>query len=215
MRKLFFFLSSVLFGTGLLAQNYPDPEFSNEVYFLKKTDNNKLVRLEKESAKMNSSQGTFKGSEISYSFQGTRSSSRLESERSLSFVISTGTSGSSPVTASKSSDSAMAANGVDPNMFSGMMSQMNDPSKTFTLYKMDISKGERKIIIQKTPGINPFGSHKIQSSDKYTFSAKKIKDGYWEFIIDKKLPKGEYAFLMTVMGMGGMGDVIIFAFGVD
>jgi hypothetical protein len=214
MKKIYILLASILFGNILLAQNYPEPEFSNEVYYLNKNDNNKLVRLEKESSKMNTTQGTFKGSEVSYSLDGTRSPVRLAGGKNLSFVISTGSSGSSSGMTSKS-DSAMTANGVDPNILSGIMSQMNDPSKSFTLYEVDISKGERKIILQKTPGINPFGKHQIQSSDKYTFSAKKIKDGYWEFIIDKSLPKGEYAFFMTSMGMGGMGDAIIFAFGVD
>ena len=65
--------------------------------------------------------------------------------------------------------------------------------------------------------MNPFGSHKIKSSDKYTFSAKKIRDGYWELVIDKPLPQGEYAF--TMMGVGAnmdmTGGMLVFAFGVD
>jgi hypothetical protein len=63
--------------------------------------------------------------------------------------------------------------------------------------------------------MNPFGSHKIQSSDKYTFSARKIRDGYWELVIDKPLPKGEYAFTATGMGMDVMNGTVLFAFGVD
>ena len=89
-----------------------------------------------------------------------------------------------------------------------------DPASTFTLYKVGISGDTRKIYLQKTGGY--FGSHKNQSSDKYTFSMKKIREGYWELVVDKPLPKGEYAFYTMGMGMQGMGGSgIVFAFGVD
>jgi hypothetical protein len=55
----------------------------------------------------------------------------------------------------------------------------------------------------------------LQSSEKYTFSARKIKEGYWELVVDKPLPKGEYAFTMMGMGTGMDGSTVIFAFGVD
>lgn len=43
---------------------------------------------------------------------------------------------------------------------------------------------------------------------------RKIRNGYWELVVDKSLPKGEYAF--TVMSMMSMdGAVTIFAFGID
>jgi len=80
-----------------------------------------------------------------------------------------------------------------------------------------ISKKGKEKYYYKAPGMNPFGSHKIKSSDKYTFSAKKIRDGYWELVIDKPLPQGEYAF--TMMGVGAnmdmTGGMLVFAFGVD
>jgi hypothetical protein len=98
-------------------------------------------------------------------------------------------------------------------MLSGM--SMSDPSQKLTLYKMESGKGVRKVLLEKAPGMNPFGSHKLQSSDKYTFSARKIKDGYWELVVDKPLPKGEYAFTMMGMGMDVMGGTTLFAFGVD
>jgi hypothetical protein len=45
---------------------------------------------------------------------------------------------------------------------------------------------------------------------------KKIKDGYWELIIDKPLPSGEYAFSMMGMGMADAnGSHTVFAFGID
>ena len=40
------------------------------------------------------------------------------------------------------------------------------------------------------------------------------RDGYWELLVDKSLPKGEYAF--TIMSMMSMdGAVTIFAFGIN
>jgi len=45
---------------------------------------------------------------------------------------------------------------------------------------------------------------------------KKIREGYWELVIDKTLPKGEYAFSMMGMGMGNMdGSTTLFSFGID
>lgn len=62
----------------------------------------------------------------------------------------------------------------------------------------------------------PFGSKKQKSSDKYTFSVKKIKESYWELIIDKTLPNGEYAFTLMGMDMENMdGSVTIFSFAVE
>ena len=72
----------------------------------------------------------------------------------------------------------------------------------------------RKIYLQKSGGY--LGSHKNQTSDKYTFSLKKIHDGYWELVVDKPLPKGEYAFSM--MGMGSADTTAshtVYAFGID
>ncbi len=95
-----------------------------------------------------------------------------------------------------------------------MMGGMNDPANTITLYKAESAKGKRKILMQKLGGA--FGGKKSQSSDKYTFSVKKIREGYWELVIDKPLPRGEYAFSMMGMGAGNMdGSTILFAFGVD
>ena len=100
---------------------------------------------------------------------------------------------------------------MDPNSMAGFG---NDPSSTITLYKLNLDGGSRKIYLQKSGGY--FGNHKNQTSDKYTFSLKKIRDGYWELVIDKPLPKGEYAFSM--MGMDGAemgGSHTVYAFGVE
>ena len=54
-------------------------------------------------------------------------------------------------------------------------------------------------------------------SDKFTFSVKKIRDGYWELVPDKMLPPGEYAFsALDMTGSSARGPgVLLFAFGVD
>lgn len=208
-----FFLSAILFiDYAINAQTYPEPEFSNEPYYLNKNAGNTLMRLEKSSSKIDTKTNVVSGSESGYSIDGSKSSVRLSSGNNISFVFSSGSSGSSSTTSSAKSDSIMKANGVDPSMMSGM----NDLSQKLTLYKVESGKGVRKVLLQKAPGMNPFGSHKLQSSEKFSFSARKIKEGYWELVVDKPLPKGEYAFTMMGMGMSGMdGSTVLFAFGVD
>ena len=221
MKKCFFIALTILASSPFLfAQSektkYPEPEFSNEVYYLKKDSTNTAVRLEKGSSKMESKtkMGGMGGSESGYVLDGEKSTVRLQRTGSnLSFIISKGGGGSS---SSSQTDSMMKANGMDPSMMSGMMGSMNDPSSTITLYKAESEKGKRKILMQKSGGAMPFASKKSKSSDKYTFSVKKIREGYWELVIDKTLPKGEYAFSMMGMGMGNMdGSTLLFAFGVD
>ena len=207
-----FFLSSIL---SLSAQKYPEPEFSNEVYYLKKDSVSSLVRLEKGSAKMENKtkMGGFGGSEMGYVLDEEKSRVRLAKRPDFSFVFS---NGSSVKISSPERDSMMKANGMDPSMMEGMngMGGMNDPANTITLYKAEPAKAKRKILMQKAPGA--FGGKKMQSSDKYTFSVKKIREGYWELVIDKPLPKGEYAFSMMGMGMGNMdGSTTLFSFAID
>ena len=204
------FLSSTL---SLSAQKYPEPEFSNEVCYLKKDSINSLVRLEKGSAKMENKtkMGGFGGSEMGYVLDEEKSRVRLTKRPDFSFVF---TNGSSVKTSSPERDSMMRANGMDPSMMEGMSGGMSDPANTITLYKAESAKGKRKILMQKAPGA--FGGKKMQSSDKYTFSVKKIREGYWELVIDKPLPKGEYAFSMMGMGMGNMdGSTTLFSFAID
>lgn len=218
MKKCFLIVLAILSVNPVLfsqTQNltYPEPEFSNEVYYFNKNDGSKLVRLEKGSSKMDTKtkMGGFGGSESGYSIDGSKSPIRLNGGSNLSFVISSGASSGS----SSRSDSTMRANGIDPATIKEMSSMM-DPIKTITLYKLDTEKGERKVLLMKSGGALPFSSHKSQSSDKYTFSAKKIRDGYWELVIDKTLPRGEYAFTMMETGMASAsGGTLLFAFGID
>ena len=196
-----------IFSTSLaFAQSYPSPEFTNEVYFLKKENSYSLVRLEKSSAKQETKVNMIKGSEFGYEIEGKTSPVRLVGGNNISFVYTTTNSSSN-----SKSDSMMRANGMDPNAMTGFG---NDPSSAITLYKLNIDGGSRKIYLQKQGGY--FGNHKNQTSDKYTFSLKKVRDGYWELVIDKPLPKGEYAFSMMSAGAADMsGSHTVYAFGVD
>jgi len=207
-----FFLSAILFDANwIVAQTYPEPEFSNEVYYLKKDKDFSLVRLEKSSSKMENKTKIVGPSENSYSIEGDKSPVRLSSGTNFSFVIS---KGSSQGSSSPKSDSVTKANGLDPNMMDEM--SMGDPSQTITLYKVSSEKNIRKIYLMKVGGYFSMGKNKLQSSDKMTFSVKKVRNGYWELVIDKPLSKGEYAFTMMNPGTGGMdASSLIFAFGVD
>ncbi|HVZ56883.1 MAG TPA: hypothetical protein VG870_09525 [Chitinophagaceae bacterium] len=200
---------------GATAQTYPDPEFSNEIWLLKKEGTYSLVRLEKNISKMETKTkfGGIGGSENGYTIEGEKSPVRFNSGDHLSFVYSTGAAGGGK---SAQSDSMMRANGVDPSMMPTMGS-MNDPQNMISLYRTEVGKGQRKVLLQKSPGALPFSSHRIQSSDKYTFSVRKIRDGYWELSVDKSLPRGEYAFtMMDYSSMSGpMGGMLLFAFAID
>ncbi len=218
MKKILL-LSVAVCVTGIaLAQTYPEPEFNKEVYYLKKDSVYTVTRLEKDASKMETKtkMGGMGGSESAYVLDGEKATARINSGYNISFVFSTGASSGS--SSSKEKDSMMLANGMDPAAMQGMgdMGGMDDPASTITLYKLETSNNKRKVLLQKNPGMMPFGSKKQKSSDKYTFSVKKIRNGYWELVIDKTLPKGEYAFTLMSMGMVSMdGSIIMFSFGVN
>jgi hypothetical protein len=219
--KYFITVITLLASLQLFSQidpaKYPDPEFSNEVYWYRKDSVTVLMRLEKGSSKMETKMklGGMGGAENGYAIDEERSPVRLNESKGLSFIFSTGASSAKPRSAAY--DSMMRANGVDPSMVDGMgMDGMSDPSKTITLYKAETGKGKRKVLLMKTGGAIPFSGRKPKSSDKYSFSVRKIRDGYWELMVDKSLPKGEYAFSVSSFGMNNMdGSVTLFAFGVD
>ena len=214
MKKILFTNLVITFALGIYGQtnNYPMPEFNNEVYWLRK-DSSKVVRLEKNSSKMDTKVNMVSGSENSYTLDGERSSVRLNSGSRLSFIYTTGNVSSSP---NHSADSTMRVNGIDPNMMQGFSGGVTDPSNSITLYKLNEEKGNRKIILMKVGGVLSFSNHKQRSSDKYSFSVKKIKEGYWELLVDKTLPKGEYAFSVSAMSMTNMdGSITVFAFAID
>lgn len=210
MKKILFASLFCYTVAQVQAQTYPQPEFSNEIYLLKKESAYTVIRLEKNTSKMETKTklGGMGGAETGYPFDGAASTVRLQSGKNLSFVFTT----SNAVSTSSNSDSILRANGMDPSLMAAFTG--SDPAKNLTLYKVESAKGQRKIIYQKNGGM--FSGGKIKSSDKYSFSVKNIRDGYWELVIDKTLPKGEYAFTATTMAdAGGMAGLTIFAFGVD
>ncbi len=153
----------------------------------------------------------FGGYENGYVLEGERSPVRLRNGQGLSFVYSSGSTASAVSKAQ--TDSMMRANGIDPSMMAGV-GTMDDPARAITLYKTEAGKGKRKILLQKAGGA--FSAKKLQSSPKYTFSVKPVRNGYWELIIDKPLPKGEYAFSMMNAGMNNMdGSTLVYSFGID
>lgn len=205
MKKIILTASVMIYFFILHAQTYPDPEFSNEVYLLKKGTSSALVRLEKNYSKQETKTklGGFGGVEYAYNMEGEKSTVRLDSGYNISFVFSTGAASNSK------SDSTLQANGMDPNMLSGYGF---DPTQMISLYKTSSEKTVRKIYLAKSSGAFSLGN-KNSSSDKYPFSIKKVRDGYWELVPDKKLPKGEYAFV--VMGYNTDGSYTLFAFGIN
>jgi hypothetical protein len=218
MKKIFLSLLVIFTVTVVIAQKYPEPEFTKEVYCLKKDSTYTVMRLEKGSSKMETKtkMGGMGGSESAYILDGEKSTVRINSGNKLSFVFSSGASSGS--SSSEERDSMLMANGMDPSAMQGMgdISGMNDPASTIVLYKLETGSNKRKVLLQKNPGMSPFGSKKQKTGDKYTFSVKKIREGYWELVVDKTLPKGEYAFVMAGMGMQSMdGATTMFSFGVN
>jgi hypothetical protein len=216
MKKCFASAIILFIGLTVLAQpdpsKYPQPEFSNEVYLYNK-DSMKLSRLEKDVSKMETKTklAGMGGAENGYSIEGEKSPIRLANGNGLLFIYSTGAaSRSDPV-----NDSVLRANGIDPSQMQSYGSAM-DPANMITLYKAESGKGKRKMLLMKSPGAMPFGSKKLKSSDKMSFSVRKVREGYWELILDKPLSKGEYAFVVQGSGMGSMdGGVTVFAFAVE
>jgi hypothetical protein len=196
------------------ADKYPLPEYGNEICLIKKDTGTTLMRLEKGTSKqeMKMKMMGMGGMEQGYMIDGEKSPVRLTSGSNLVFMIYTGdvtASSSSSSTSNTQSDSMMRASGIDPAMMANSMSMMEDPSKTTSLYEMKPDKGVRKILTQAS-GL--MGKSK-KTATKYTLSVKKVKDHYFEIIVDKSLPKGEYSFVVMSMGMDQ--SYLLFAFGID
>jgi hypothetical protein len=190
------------------ATDYPVPEFINEVYYLVK-DSMKLVRLEKDYSKMET-KVKFGGADQEYALEGNKSPTRLPGEKGFSFVYYTGAA--SGASSDHRTDSMLRANGIDPQTM-GNATMDNDPSKAAALYSMNTEKNKRKLILQAYG--SGFGVSKAKKeTNRYTFSVRKLKDGYYVLVIDKPLPKGEYAFVITSMGSMDNSS-LLFAFGVD
>lgn len=212
MKKIFLSLILLFFAGVMLAQDYPTPEYNNEICLYKK-DSNKLVRLEKGSSKLETKAKVMGigGMENGYTLDGEKSTVRLSNGDNLTFIISSGSASN----LTPEADSAMKAGGMDLSGAQGGSMAMNDPSHNTTLYSMSSDKGKRKILLGSASGISMFGKTK-KLSTKYTLSVKKVKDNYYLISVDKNLPKGEYAFVtMSLMDMDASGAYLLFAFAVD
>jgi hypothetical protein len=201
-------------GMIAMAQNsnasYPIPEYSNEICLLKKDSIMHLLRLEKGSSKqeMKTKMMGMGGMDQGYELDGERSTMRLTNSNNLVFIFYTGEPKSS--SSSTTTDSMMRANGMDPAAMQNPMASMMDPTKNISLYSMRSDKGKRKILLMS---MGLMGKSK-KTASKYTLSVKKVKENYYELLVDKaSLPKGEYAFVM----MDGNMDqsYSLFAFAID
>jgi len=198
-------------------QVYPEPEFMKEIYALNK-ENNSLVRLQKEASQMETKtkMGGFGGAQQGYTIEGERSKIRFSSSRLPTFVFRSRELQSS-VDGGMGNDSLSMMMGDDSlnKMMAGMgsmnsmMDDILDPSKMISLYSLDPKKGSRTLILQSSGGT--FSRNK-KSNNKYTLSFRKVKDGYYEIVVDKTLPRGEYGFVNSAMGSM---EAILFVFGVD
>lgn len=210
-KHLFLLQTAIIISMSLAAQDFPVPEFSNEIYFVKKDSVITLMRLEKgySNQEMKIKMMGMAGMDQGYSTDGEKSTVRLASGNNLIFLFFTGT----PATTSTSSetDSAMKANGVDLSSMSNTMSMM-DPTQMISLYSMKSDKGKRKILTQS---MGLMGKSKA-TAKKYSLSIKKVKENYYEMKVDKPLTKGEYAFVMVDMSGMSMGQsYTLFAFAID
>jgi len=209
--NLFFLVTIICISPGINAQDYPVPEYSNEILLVKNDSAISLLRLEKaySNQEMKMKMMGMGGMDQGYSTDGEKSTVRLTSGSNMIFIFYTG----EPAAASTSAeaDSAMKANGMDMSAIRSMSSMM-DPTQMISLYNMKAGKGKRKILTQS---MGLMGKSK-STATKYSLSIKKVKENYYEMKVDKSLPKGEYAFVMMDMSGPGMGQsYTLFAFGID
>ncbi|MFL5738580.1 MAG: hypothetical protein ACJ75B_00075 [Flavisolibacter sp.] len=217
MKYIFLLIAANLFlyaGAQTKTVSYPTPEYINEIYFLNR-DSSKLLRLEKETSSIQSSHGLGGGTNGA-TIEGKSSPVRLKQNEHLYFVFFGGGSEMTP-----EADSAIKASGMNASSTGNSMnmesasSMLMDPSQTTSLYSLEVSKDKRELIMQSYSGMKLLGKPKKESI-KYTLSVKKIRSGYYELVVDKPLPKGEYAFMIMAMGMASMnGSYLLFAFGID
>lgn len=229
--KRIFILMLVLCSTStvLLAQQtkltYPEPEFTKEVYGYK-TNNNKLVRLEKETSEIKSKvkMGGLGGAQSGYEIEGSKSPVRFQGIDNLTFVFMMGYAKNEEDANKENIQGSMEVDTTnmmgENNMGEGMgnmgdiMDMLNDPAKTISLYQTSIKNGNRKIVLQESQGGMMAFSKKEKSNSKYSLSFKKIKGTYYEIVVDKRLPKGEYAFIN--MGQNNVNNsAVLFAFAID
>ena len=164
----------------------PEPEFMNQVYQYDKI-NKKLVELEKVNAEMKSKIKLMGGGAVVYSMEGSKSDTRINSEK---------------INSENSSFMITIAGGT----------MMSDPSMTLSLYRLDSKKGKREAPMSQYGGMGNRNQEKGGSLIDIKF--KKLKDGLYEIVISSRLEKGEYGFI-NMNGMNQTGKLKVYAFGID
>ena len=235
MKKYFLIPLAFLSGCMVLCaqtskKSYPEPDFIKEVYALKK-DSNVLVRLEKGTSKMETKTkfGGFGGADNGYSLEKEKARVRFSEGQPMTFIFrsrydkstedanNTNMRGDTSMKSMMGDTANMMGNtGNMGNMDMGsMMDAVMDPTQMISLYAVDSKKGMRKLTMQASSGMSPFSKGKEKAgSAKYSLSFRKVKDGYFEIVVDKPLSRGEYSFIM--MNMGSMDNSsTLFAFGID
>lgn len=80
------------------------------------------------------------------------------------------------------------------------------PNQQIKLYPFSTKKQYRELVVG---GTNTFGGSKNRKStdNSVPLKFKKISDGCYKITPDATLPKGEYAFSLSSVGMGSSADV--------
>ena len=147
---------------------------------------------------------------MQYEIDGKQSNVRYANMDPYSFVFYTGSGSGTGIAAGSAGDSAMRASGMDPNMFNGMGNV--NPSQ-IALYKLEAAHDKRLIVVAKAGGIF---NKKSSTTPTITTSVRKIREGYFEIVPDKRLLSGEYAFAIQQTGVTSMGGgVVLFCFAVE
>lgn len=196
--------SLILFSSGLLfAQNDEEGELLNHISYMNKADK-KTIGLEKVTAKMKNKTklGGMGGFSSAYVIDGSKSNITVPSEDSLQFVLT------KDIDVSEGSAPDTVINGMN---VSDMMSEIMDPSRNISLYRLTTEKGTRKATMQEAGGM--FNSKIKDGAEKISFDVRKTK-GKYIFIIPKKLKPGEYAFI-DMMGGGMDQSFTAFCFRVE
>jgi len=173
-----------------VAQTKPDvpvPELLNEVQFFDPSAH-ALVKLEKVLSKMETKTklAGFAGAKSGFFLENGASPVRLPGAEGLTFVVRAGGTG---------------------------LMGLVDPSQLIRFYRLDPNGGRRELLLQSGGGV--FGGRN-RSSDEIALDYSLMQEGVYAIVSPKRLPKGEYAFVVMGMGQGAMGgSATLFAFGVD
>ena len=185
MKYLLTCLFIYLLNSPALFCQEDNTEFEGQPYYFDKA-NNKMIALEKQLTKMKnkSKMMGYGGSSMSYTIKGEKSTVTIARGDSIELHMTGG----------------------------GMAMNMMDPTQFISLYKCDINKGDREVIMVESKGILGGGKQK-EGSEKISFSVKK-KENKVIFVLDKKLSAGEYA-LINMINMSQDQKVTAYCFRVE